>query len=376
MKKYLLLFYSFLTTVAFSQTFVSTSVENKNVVIEEFTGIHCGFCPAGHLIAQNIQDAHPNDVTLINIHVGSYAEPAAGEPDFRTNWGVQVKNISGLTGYPAGQINRQQFSLPIEHSTSGKPAMSRSFWEDAANTVLSEPSYVNVAAQANINVPTRLLTVNVEAYYTGNGNSIDKLNVLLLQNNIPGPQSGAANHNPDAIISGPWNPTYNHQHMFRHSLTSYWGTTISSTTAGSFYSNTYTYTIPDSLNGVAYDLYNLEVVVFIADLQLDIISGNKSSMYYITSINETSNEKSFVKLYPNPIKEQGVIEFTLNVPADISFEIFDLIGKKVKEKTVTSQLNTGKHSFNLETKDLNNGSYILKYKIQDKISSIKFIVAK
>ena len=60
-------------TLAFSQTFVSTTPSNKKVVIEEFTGINCGWCPQGHLYANQIMAAHPNQVFSINIHSGGYA---------------------------------------------------------------------------------------------------------------------------------------------------------------------------------------------------------------------------------------------------------------------------------------------------------------
>jgi len=67
------IFFTFLLAVTFSasslvaQTIVGTDPENKNVVLEEFTGIHCSWCPTGHALAQGIQDAHPDDVALINI---------------------------------------------------------------------------------------------------------------------------------------------------------------------------------------------------------------------------------------------------------------------------------------------------------------------
>jgi len=71
MKK-LFSFLSFLLIASsfFAQTIVSTSPENKNVILEEFTGIHCGYCPDGHAIAQGIQDDNPDDVFIINIHTG------------------------------------------------------------------------------------------------------------------------------------------------------------------------------------------------------------------------------------------------------------------------------------------------------------------
>ena len=64
------LVFTFIAFGAFSQTIVSTSPENKNVILEEYTGIHCGFCPQGHAIAQGLKESNPEDFYVINIHVG------------------------------------------------------------------------------------------------------------------------------------------------------------------------------------------------------------------------------------------------------------------------------------------------------------------
>ena len=78
-----LLAFMVISATTLAQTIVSTTPENKKVILEEFTGIHCVYCPEGHAIAQAIQNNNPGEVFLINIHVGSFAVPAAGEPDFR-----------------------------------------------------------------------------------------------------------------------------------------------------------------------------------------------------------------------------------------------------------------------------------------------------
>ena len=39
-----------------AQTFVDTTQQNKNIILEEFTGIGCVWCPAGHLIGQQLHD--------------------------------------------------------------------------------------------------------------------------------------------------------------------------------------------------------------------------------------------------------------------------------------------------------------------------------
>ncbi len=275
MKKIFTLSLIFATIASNSQTFVSTTPENKNVVLEEFTGISCTFCPDGHRIANDIYNNNPTDVVLINIHTGSYATPQGPGTDFNTIFGSAIAGQSNLSGYPAGTVNRRVFAALGQN---GGTAMSRGNWQSASSQILNEPSYVNVAAQANLDISTRQLSVTVEAYYTGSSPvNTNKINVALMQNNIEGPQTGASN-NPTAILP---NGNYNHQHMLRHMLTGQWGDDITNTSSGSFFTDTYTYTIPNDLNGVAFDLFNLEVAVFLTETQQNVITGNMSSMNLI-----------------------------------------------------------------------------------------------
>ena len=142
------------------------------------------------------------------------------------------------------------------------------------DTVLSQqPSYVNVGVQASYDMVTGILTVNTETYYTQTTTNINVLHVAVVQNNVPGPQTGALSYNPGAIITGPWNPTYNHQHMFRHLMDGANGLEFNVTTAGTFVPNTHTWQMPTNLasgqstNGFFPDLdpTNLDVVAYIAE---------------------------------------------------------------------------------------------------------------
>ena len=119
MKKLFTLFITlFCVQFLFAQNFVSTTPENKNVILEEFTGIHCGYCPDGHLMAQNFHDANPGDVVLINLHTGSYANPSPGEPDFRTPLGPAIDGQASVSGYPAGTSDAARQSAPVEAGQS------------------------------------------------------------------------------------------------------------------------------------------------------------------------------------------------------------------------------------------------------------------
>ena len=55
MKFILSILLSALCLISTGQTIVSTTPENKNAILEEFTGIYCVFCPDGHLIANNLK---------------------------------------------------------------------------------------------------------------------------------------------------------------------------------------------------------------------------------------------------------------------------------------------------------------------------------
>ncbi len=287
MKKLTLLFS--LTLAGFSlcaQTFVSTVPENRNAVLEEFTGIHCTFCPDGHRLAQLLHDANPNDVVLINVHVGGYATPDAGEPDFRTAFGTALAGQSGLCGYPAGTVNRQYFPGLSQTDNNNQPcgtnaiAMSRGDWTGAANQILDESSPVNVAARATIDMVGRTLTVVVEAYYTGNSaTATNKLTVAVTENNLESNQTGAS-ANPSQILP---NGKYNHKHMLRHFLTGQWGATISNTSAGSFFTDTYTWDIPADLHEIPIKVADLEVSVFIAEGNKDIITGDMAELTLVSA---------------------------------------------------------------------------------------------
>ncbi len=257
-----------LQATAFAQLPVSTAPSNKSVVLEEFTGIKCVYCPDGHKIANNIKSANtPGKVILVNIHTGGYAAPSGSEPDFRTAEGNAIAAIStmGITGYPTGSMNR--------HIYQGTAiAMSRGVWAQYATQTLGQPSYVNVALQGTLNVTTRQLTVNVEVYYTGASTaSTNNLTVMLLENDVVGPQTGGTNFNPTQV-----NPdgTYNHQHMLRKVLnTSAMGEVISPTTSGTLITKQYTYTIPAQFVNNAPQLGNLEIAAFVAESNTEIISG-------------------------------------------------------------------------------------------------------
>lgn len=311
-----------------AQTIVSTTPSNRNVVLEEFTGIHCTYCPDGHKKANQLSDANPNRVVLVNIHTGGYATPGAGEPDFRTEFGDAIAAQSNLTGYPAGTINRENFSAQGWAMSSGT-AMSRGYWTNAAGVVMPEASPMNVAASATIDVQSREMTVLVEVYYTDTAglDLTDRLNVALLQDEVKGPQTGASSFYPEMIDA---NGLYTHNHMLRHMFTGQWGE-VMTVADGPFFTYTYTYTLPADINGVDLELGNLIVAAYVADDQQYVYTGQYGTITY-TGINNTND----VAVADTKIKVSSTCGSTAE---NVSFNMTNMGSATVTNATIEISVN-------------------------------------
>lgn len=249
-----------------AQQFVSTTPSNRNVILEEFTGRNCGYCPDGHLIANNIAANHPGRFWAVNVHGGGYSP--SSYPNLNTQQGSAIMNAFHVGGFPAGVVNR---------STSN--AVYREQWESLSNSQFNQPSELNVGGQVVINPVTRLATVTVEVYYTGNSTeNTNYLTVMMLQDSIFGSQAGGSS-NPSQWVNG----QYCHMHIFRDIITPLWGDEISPTTEGTLITKTYTYNIPEMIgtpNGVAVDIDNIHFIAFVTEKYQGvptrpILSGNE-----------------------------------------------------------------------------------------------------
>ena len=238
-----------------AQQYVSTEPANRNVILEEFTGRGCGYCTDGHRIANELMAANPGRLWAINIHAGGYAQTSY--PNMITQDGNTIHGGFSIDGYPTGVVNR---------STSN--GQSRGAWAGIANTQLNQASECNIAGLAVVNPQTRIATITVEVYYTGNS-TVDQnyLTVAMLQDSILGSQADYGNYNPTQWVGN----QYCHMHILRDVISqSAWGDPISPTTQGTLITRTYEYQIPEiigSPNGVDVDIDNIFFLAWVAERQ-------------------------------------------------------------------------------------------------------------
>ena len=246
-------------TLSVSAYEVPTTPQKKNVLLEEFTGIHCGYCPQGHTIAKNMQTAQPETVYSIAIHGGSFAIPGSDEPDFRTEAGDILNNGIGAefygTGYPSGMINRHVFG-----GTS--PITGRGDWTKDGKDQSQQNAPVNLLLKSTFDGNSRELKVTVEGYYTENQQrEFNLLNVAIVQSNIKGPQNG-----------GTMGDEYIHNHMLRDFITPAWGDTIKAPKQGEYFTREYTYTLPLDIKKVELKAEDIEIIAYVCADKTEVLN--------------------------------------------------------------------------------------------------------
>ncbi|GHT88731.1 hypothetical protein FACS189474_4500 [Bacteroidia bacterium] len=239
---------------------VSTEIQKKKILLEVFTGIHCGNCPDGDFISNNLWVAQPDNVYVVDIHANYYAVPGAGEPDYRIEEGELLDADLGANnyGYPCGAINRRDYS----EFSYAPYILSRSSWGKKAKETHQQEAPVNLWLQSEWDGATRTLKITVEGYYTAQvENEFNLLNIAITQDNILGPQSGGGLGN-----------NYNHRHTLRAFVTPAWGDTIAAPKQGDYFSREYTYILPESVRDVPLHAEEIEVLAFVTKDKKEVLN--------------------------------------------------------------------------------------------------------
>ena len=298
-----------------TDTIVSTTPSNRNVLLEEYTGVNCQWCPDGHRMANELKATNPDRICLINIHQGNFAANT-----YTTQFGNALANQTNLDGYPSGTINRHVFS-------GSNTALNRGVWANCANQILNMSSPVNIAAEGTLDMSTRTVNIRVQLYYTDSqAVTSNALNVAILQDNVLGSQVGMS-MNPAQVVGN----QYNHMHMLRHLITGQWGETIENIDQGTLVEKNYEYVIPEQLgspNAIDAVLSDLNFVAFVCEghqevltsievpierINLPAISGRIANVYETPSLTCTDQANAYFQFMNQGAETVTSLTYTYSI---------------------------------------------------------------
>lgn len=329
-----------------------TPAEDKVVIAEEATGTWCGWCPRGAVMLDRLSKKFPDFFIGIAVH--------NNDPMVVAEYDAGIRGLSGFTGFPSATVGRTAIIDPTD--------IENNFYSRIAEA----PKSV-ISVGASYDETTRKMLVSPKIKFKANASGAYKMAVVIVEDSVRGTASGYAQANyysgGDVVMGGYeklTNPvpasqmTYNH--VARVLAGGFKGTALPKTSYKKddvVYMN-FELTIPAGIN-----LDNIHIVPILFAPSGLIDNGAKATLEeavaegFVLGANDvTFNGEVFV--YPNPVAYTSIIDLTLDNPAEVSVDIFDISGKVVLSKNYGKL--SGKNELLLNASDFNNGTYLARIK--------------
>jgi thiol-disulfide isomerase/thioredoxin len=218
----------------------------KKVLIEDYTGTWCGFCPR---VAWGIElvKEQSNDVVAVAIHRPSSEVTSSVYDPYNFPGAQELENTLGAEGYPKGFLNRKtQWSFPEPNYVNEPIAMTQ-----------GENPKLGLAMSAAVEGGNITLDVNVMFGKDFTNNL--KLVVYVLENGLIYEQHNYTTYYDGVDVI----EDFEHNHVLRACLTNILGDAVdgAEATTGNVYTRTFSVPVPANMANAA----NIEFVAFIVD---------------------------------------------------------------------------------------------------------------
>jgi hypothetical protein len=319
-------FSGFLKGVAFATAMVAMTFSGyaqqpvKRVLVEQFTGAWCGWCPDGSVRLQQLIESNPENVIAAVHHNGDGMVVA------------ELDNALGtfVSGYPAGTINRIFF--PGE----AKVGIDRGQWTSRALEELEKPAVVGVElTNRQYNSSTRQLTITLNAKFESAISGDLRFNLYVIEDSVRGTgamydQRNFLNTQAGHPMAGKGDPIkgYYHRSVVRQMVDGPWGTQGSipaGVTAGTTYSKTYTVTLPSGWNADRVSLIGVVQKYGSAMTQREILNSVEMSLTKAPNVYATASIGEEYTKIPRGATTSNTITVTNNstfaYPANLSVDL-------------------------------------------------------
>lgn len=225
------------------QFYVVSSTFEKTVLLEEFTGTWCGWCPDGFLVLEELLETHDNLIGVC-LHAGDIMATA------------DTEEVAGAfeTFFPGASVDRYMVN-------SEGVILDRGNWESGVIQRSSMAVPVDVDFIPSYNSVTREIVIDASAQFSQEMTEDFRFNCYVVEDNI---DEDAADYDQQNYYSQndnfPVHPYYDepevmtdfvHNHVVREMLGGAWGAkgSIPATVeAGETYTHQFTYSLPVDFN--------------------------------------------------------------------------------------------------------------------------------
>jgi len=220
--------------------------QQRQVLVEEFTGVRCVNCPAGSDAIQTLKGIYGERLIAVSIHTGFFAPPyPESTQDFRIPEGASLLSYLGEPlGYPTAVINRRQFNGETDLQ------LGQSQWAGFVAEEVAVAPQVQIGITKTYNPATRALEakINIEVLENIAENDV-RLSVMITEDKVTDTQltpSGVTNN-------------YLHRHVLRGMMSPYDGEPVAGPLEeGDELTPIYNYVLPPGWNA-----QNCYVVAFL-----------------------------------------------------------------------------------------------------------------
>jgi outer membrane protein Omp28/type IX secretion system substrate protein len=352
----------------------------KNVLLEEFTTVPCGFCPDGALVVEDILANHTN-VIATGVHAG-----------FGTD-GMTIPAATSYanaftTGAPTAVIDRKYFE------GESNVAISRSIWEQKVVDQLNSLTPCNVILSGTYKTATRELNLKVDANFvdfapkadyrvtiqviedsvTGTGSQFDQRNYYSKDGNAVGGPNHPFYPLPDPIVG------YVHKLVLSDVVNGIWGEAGivgNQPQPNDQFSKNYTYAVPQDM-----DENQVYLIALVSKYDNDVENRTVLNAVQVkltdlinVGIDDPIGSFNVNPVYPNPASDIAFLSFDLDQTLPVHIKVFDAFGKN------TSFIKTGiyapgNHVIGINTSNYSSGVYMINIEVGNQRFVQKFVVIK
>lgn len=225
----------------------------KRVLVEDYTGTWCGWCPRvsyGMSLLSEQSDA--------TVFVAIHRAPSGTQDPFTYDGADELELLIDSPGYPKAFLNRlTEWNFPEPENLS-----------QAIN--LTQGLNPKMGLKMESNFENNQINLSVSALFSKDFENL-KLVVYLLENGLVYPQVNYTSYYDDNPIED-----FVHNYTLRETLTHILGDEVNSseTTDGSEFSRTFSFSVPNNIS----DVDQVDFVAFLTDAEGHVINSRKSSL--------------------------------------------------------------------------------------------------